>query len=87
MMQIESGISFRQLAKNLGLPYETVRDRVNNAVPSSNFYPKFPVEKLPLIDELVESGMSIRKVSDFLGLSKSSLHRHLQAYRKRSSNQ
>ena len=81
MMQIESGISLRRLAKNLGIPFETVRDRVNKGITASGFYQKFPVEKLPLIDELVESGMSIRKVSDAFGLSKSSLHRHLQRYR------
>ncbi len=81
MMQLESGISLRKLAKTLNLPFETVRDRVNKGIPKSKYYQRFPVEKLPVIDELVKSGKSIREVSKTLGLSKSSLHRHLTRYR------
>ena len=79
---IEKAMSIRGLAYSLGLPYETVRDRLNNNTSPSDYREGVSEEIVKQACQLMDGGLSIRKTANLVGVSKSHLHRLVIKYRR-----
>lgn len=75
-------MSVRGLANSLGLPYETVRDRLNKNIQPSQYREGVPIEIIEQANQLMKSGLSVRATAKLLGISKSHLHRLVTKFRK-----
>ncbi|MGK7949811.1 MAG: hypothetical protein AB4368_13745 [Xenococcaceae cyanobacterium] len=73
--------SIRQLAKEMGIAYETLRDRLNRNTPSEKQRNGVPIETIEQANQLIKSGKSIRATAKLVGVSKSHLHRLVKKYR------
>ncbi len=80
-MLINTEKSIRELAKERGLAYETLRDRLARGIPPSKYRNKVPLETVIKADKLLKDGLSIRKVGKLLNLPKSTLHDQIKQYR------
>lgn len=78
---IETEKSIRQLAKEIGLPWTTFRDRLAGNTPPSNYRNKVPIELVIKANKLLLNGVSVRKAGKLLGIPKSTLHDQVNKYR------
>ena len=78
---IETEKSIRQLAKEIGLPWTTLRDRLAGNTPPSSYRKKVPLELIVKANKLLLKGVSVRKVGKLLGVPKSTLHDQVNKYR------
>lgn len=78
---IKTENSIRQLAKDIGLPWTTLRDRLNNTTPLDKRRNRVSKEVVMKAEKLLLSGLSIREAGKILGIPKSTLHDQVIRYR------
>ena len=79
---INSEQSIRGLARQTGLAYETLRDRLNNSTPTGKQRNGVPLEKVHQAHLLMKGGLSVRQTARVLDISKSHIHNLVNKYRK-----
>lgn len=73
--------SIRGLARETGIAYETLRDRLNNSTPTDKQRNGVPLEKVHQAHLLMKGGLSVRQTARVMDISKSHIHKLVKNYR------
>ena len=74
--------SIRQLARELDLSYETVRDRLNRDTPPEKRRYQVPMSKVVKAYQMMTEGLTLMQTSRLLDMPKSTLHDQVTKYKK-----
>ncbi|MGK7951684.1 MAG: helix-turn-helix domain-containing protein [Xenococcaceae cyanobacterium] len=80
--KVANGTSIRELAKQYGIPFSTLRDRLNR-------HRKKDINKASrlrkAVQDVMESGISYRKASEKHGISKSTIFDYVKRTKEKNS--
>ncbi len=85
LLMVIGGTSIRQLARDINVPFETLRDAL-----SRHQSPKKPLKPIKLIyqkaiNDVVQSGLSIRQAAKLNNLTKSTVNYYVQKAKNKDS--